>query len=157
MSSFFPPFFFLQKLKEFLRQNRKPQREQLANLISCSSSDSFLLHKQCWSGLERLKEGAERPENQAEPSSLSASDSSTLRHVHLAAGRYSQITSEQSCHLMLHILCCCFFFFVLLSFHFHTSFKLFFLKHRLLFFFFLNKVIVLFLLFVFETGFFIFF
>lgn len=46
--------------KEFLWQNRKAQREQLATLISRRSTDSFLLHKQWRSGPRRFWKSAER-------------------------------------------------------------------------------------------------
>lgn len=78
--------------KEFLQQNRKVWREQLAILILYRSSDSFLLYKQCRSGLTKLWKGVERTNCQAMPSSLSPSDWSTHtpththKHTHMVLG-----------------------------------------------------------------------
>lgn len=103
-------FFFLHPPKEFLRQNRKAQREQLATLILCRSSDSFLLHKQCRSELRRLWRGVERPDNQAEPSALSPCDCSTLRHVHAIPGK-DHFWSLQNGHASQFDILHCFFSF----------------------------------------------
>lgn len=71
-SNFLLVLFFAHTRKN--RQKRRPQREQLATIIWCRSSDSFLVHKQCRSGLRGLWRVFKETGKQAEPSSPSACD-----------------------------------------------------------------------------------